>query len=98
MVETGICQSVHPAVTLELFGSLRLMTGRDVLPMRADTIGTAVTVLKRVCPQALRLLPEGAALSENFRFSINGHTVTTDLATALREGDHVILFSASVGG
>ncbi len=98
LVETGVCQSVHPAVTLELYGSLRLKTGRDVLAIRAETIATAVAVLKRVCPQALRLLPEGAALAENFRFSINGRTVTTDLATALREGDHVILFSASVGG
>jgi len=98
LVETGVCQSIHPAVTLELYGNLRLKTGRDVLPMRAESIATALAVLKRVCPQAERLLPQGAALAEHFRFSINGRVVTTDITTALQEGDHVILFSASVGG
>jgi hypothetical protein len=98
LVDTGLCLEAHPAITLELYGSLRSKAGREFVPMRADTIGTAVAVLKRVCPQVARLLPEGAALAENFRFAINGHSVTTDLSAGLSEGDRLILFSASVGG
>lgn len=98
LVEAGLCQEHHPAVTVELYGSLRLKAGRAVVPMRADTIATAVVVLRRVCPPVARLLPEGDALTENFRFSVNGHAVTTDLSAPLREGDRLILFSASVGG
>lgn len=98
LVEAGVCQERHPAVTVELYGSLRLKSGRELVPMRADTIATAVAVLRRACPPLSRLLPDGDALTENFRFSINGRTVTTDLSAPLREGDRLILFSASVGG
>jgi molybdopterin converting factor small subunit len=98
LVETGVCDPAHPAVTVELYGSLRLKAARDAVPMRADTLATAVSIVKRVCPPLARLLPDGAALAENFRFSINGRTVTTELATLLAEGDRVLVFSASVGG
>jgi molybdopterin converting factor small subunit len=98
LVASGVCLPAHPGVTVELYGSLRLKTGRDQVPMRADTIGTALAVLRRALPQAERLLPRGPALAENFRFSVNGRSVTTDLATELLEGDRVIVFSASVGG
>jgi len=98
LVASGICLPAHPGVTVELYGSLRIRSGIEQVPMRADTIGTAVAVLRRVLPQASRLLPEGPGLADHFRFSINGRAVTTDLATALAEGDRVIVFSASVGG
>ena len=98
LVQSGVCDATHPAITLELYGSLRLKAARDAVPMRADTLATAVSVVKRVCPPLERLLPEGPALAENFRFSINGRAVTADPATPLREGDRVLLFSASVGG
>jgi hypothetical protein len=94
----GLCDGSHPAVTLELYGNLRLKTGCGRLPIRGDTVGTAFRVFRRVFPEAERLLPDGEGLSEHFRFSINGGDVTTDLAHPLREGDHLILFSATVGG
>jgi hypothetical protein len=98
LVEAGVCQEQHPAVTVELYGSLRLKAGRELVPMRADTIATAIMVLRRAHPPLSKLLPEGDALTENFRFSVNGRAITTDLSAPLHEGDRLILFSASVGG
>lgn len=90
--------ATHPVVVLELYGSLRVRTGCEALRLHADTIATAVAVLKGVYPQAARLLPEAAQLGEHYRFSINGRAVTNDPASLLRSGDRVVLFSASVGG
>ncbi len=90
--------SAHPAVRVELYGSLRIRTGQADVALRADSIRTAMGVLREARPELKRLLPLVAQLPETHRFSINGHAVTTDLDTPLREGDHVVLFSASVGG
>lgn len=98
LVQAGYCAPRAPAVTLELFGSFRMRTGCEMLPLRAGTVGEALEVLTAVFPQTTRLLPSGGDLGEHFRFSINGATVTTDSSQALREGDQLIFFSASVGG
>lgn len=94
----GLCDSAQAAVTLELFGSLRIRTGAADLPIHADTVGRALQALRRICPETEKLLPPEGELGEHFRFSINGQTVTTELAHPLREGDRLILFSATVGG
>jgi hypothetical protein len=98
LVRAGLCDPAHPAVVVELYGALRLKSGLERLPMHADTIAGAVGVLQRACPELRRLLPAGEALSEHYRFSINGRGVTGDLSFRLSEHDHLILFSASVGG
>ena len=94
----GFCDADHPAMTLELYGSLRIKTGCALLPLHAERIETAFAALRRIFPEAERILPEVSDMGEHFRFSVNGRTVTTDLAQPLSEGDHLILFSASVGG
>lgn len=94
----GLCQAERPAVTLELYGGLRLRTGCRLLPLHAGTVGEALDVLTAVFPKARRLLPAGGALGEHYRFSLNGRAVTADPAHPLESGDHLIVFSASVGG
>ncbi len=98
LVRDGVCLVEHPVVQVELYGSLRLRTGRAAVPLHADTIRTAMAALLKTYPALTRLLPPLEQLAETHRFSINGRTVTTDLATPLHAGDQVILFSASVGG
>jgi molybdopterin converting factor small subunit len=88
----------HPAVSVELYGTLRIRTGRTAVALRADSIRTAMRVLVEAVPGLTRLLPPEEELPSTHRFSINGSAVTTDLDTPLREGDHLVLFSASVGG
>jgi hypothetical protein len=98
LIRQGICRADHPAVEFELYGSLRLRTGVATVPLRADSIRTAVTALLRLQPALQRVLPPVDSLPDSHRFSINGAAVTTDLDAPLRDGDHLILFSASVGG
>jgi molybdopterin converting factor small subunit len=98
MIRQGICLADHPAIRLELFGSLRIRSGQTHVPMRADTIRTAMTALLKSHPALVRLLPPIEELPESHRFSINGTVVTTDLDTPLQEGDNLMLFSATVGG
>ena len=90
--------SAHPQVRVELYGSLRIKTGRPAVTLRADSIRTALRGLLASVPEAARILPPEDELPRTHRFSINGAAVTTDLDTPLREGDQLVLFSASVGG
>ena len=98
LIQQGICQPDHPAIRVELFGTLRVRSGQSYVPMHANTIRTAMSALMRSHPGIARLLPPLDQLSDSHRFSINGKTVTTDLDTPLREGDTLLLFSATVGG
>jgi len=88
----------HPAITVELYGNLRIQTGCDLLPMRCERLGGICDILRRVYPAQDRLIPDAESLAAHFRFSINGKTVSTNPDLVLSAGDHVILFSATVGG
>lgn len=90
--------TAHPQVRVELYGSLRIRTGRPAVTLRADSIRTALRGLVAALPEVARVLPPEDELPRTHRFSINGASVTTDLDTPLREGDQLVLFSASVGG
>jgi molybdopterin converting factor small subunit len=90
--------AAHPAVTVELYGTLRIRAGRPAVALRSDSIRTALRLLREALPALARHLPPEADLPRTHRFSINGGAVTTDLDAPLREGDHLVLFSASVGG
>jgi hypothetical protein len=94
----GLCDAARPAVTLELYGGLRLRSGCRTLPLHAGTVGEALVVLRAVYPKAARLLPADGSADGHYRFSLNGRAVTDDATHSLREGDHLIVFSASVGG
>jgi hypothetical protein len=98
LVRLGLCDGARPAVTLELYGGLRLKAGCRVLHLHAGTVGEAMQVLRVACPRVQRLLPPAEALGEHYRFSLNGHGVSADPGLALQPGDRLIVFSASVGG
>ena len=98
LVSRGLCDPQAPEVVLELTGVLRLRTRCALLPLHAAKLSDALDVLLSVCPEAARFIADTAAVSEHYRFSINGRTVTSDPAHALSPGDHVLLFNASVGG
>lgn len=98
LVTLGLCDASRPAVTLELYGGLRLKAGCRALALHAGTVGEALAVLRAACPKVQRLLPAHADPSEHYRFSLNGHSVTADAEHPLQAGDHLIVFSASVGG
>ena len=94
----GLCETIHPAVVLELYGGLRIRTGCACLPLRAGTILGALQVLARVYPRTTEFFPDPRLAGEHYRFSINGGKVGQDVHASLSEGDRLILFSASVGG
>ena len=98
MTAAGWCPAAAPAVTLELSGSLRLDSGCELLALRAGTLGEAAGLLLRAYPALARLIPDEAILRQHYRFSLNGKRITSDPAEPLRDGDHVLIFSASVGG
>ena len=98
LTHMGFCQPEHPAVTMELYGNLQMKTGSRELPCRADTLGTLHQILLAVFPEVNRLLPQAEELSAYYRFSINGEVITVDLNHPLKDGDQVMLFSATVGG
>ena len=98
LTERGLGSREHPAVSVELYGSLAIRSGKSRVALRADTIRTALAVLAAAEPILARLLGPAAKLAETHRFSINGRTITTDLDAPLKAGDHLIVFSASVGG
>jgi molybdopterin converting factor small subunit len=98
LVGLGLCDAARPAVTLELYGGLRLKAGARALPLHAATVGEALAVLRAVSPKAARLMPAADELGQHYRFSLNGRTVSADPAQALAPGDRLIVFSASVGG
>ena len=98
LVSQSICAADQAPIMLELYGSLQIKTGCHQLPLRANTIGEALTALKKICPEINRILPSDETLAEHYRFSINGGEVFTDLDHPLQDQDTLILFSASVGG
>lgn len=98
LVRRGWCDGRQAPVVVELYGGLRLKSGCDRVPLHADSVAEALAALERACPEVRRLLPPGPELLEHYRFAVNGRHVVSDLAHPLRPGDHLILFSASVGG
>jgi len=98
LTRQGLCLKEHPAVSIELYGSLSIRSGLARVALRADTIRGALSVLVLAQPTVARLLGPLDKLAEYHRFSINGRAITTDLDTPLKEGDRLVLFSASVGG
>lgn len=98
LVQLGLSDGAQPAVTVELYGGLRLRTGCRALPLHAGTVAQALDVLCAVYPKAARLLAADGAGEGHYRYSLNGRDVTADAGHPLQAGDHLIVFSASVGG
>ncbi|MBI4081585.1 MAG: NTP transferase domain-containing protein [Candidatus Lambdaproteobacteria bacterium] len=98
LVTLGLSDPAKPAVTLEVYGQLRLTTGCAAFPLHAETVGAALAALRRIDPEAARGLGEDGAWIEHFRCAINGQQIIVDPDHPLRTGDRLVLFSAAVGG
>ena len=84
-------------VTIELFGVPRLRAGIARRNVAATTVGSALMALVGEFPALDDLLRYGE-IHPAYRLSLNGERFVTDLDTALREGDSLLLLSADVGG
>lgn len=85
-------------ITIELFGVPRLRAGTGLVMLEAGDVGSALRGLGRACPAL-----EGSVLREGrvhpaYKLSLNGDRFVTEPATALAEGDVLLLLAADVGG
>ena len=91
------------SLTVELFGSARLLAGRREVEIAApvccsirdlaSALGTAVPAL---VGEVVR--EEGTGLEESYVFNLNGERFLEDNAVSLVPGDRVLLFSSQAGG
>jgi molybdopterin converting factor small subunit len=85
-------------ITIELFGVPRLRAGIGRVTLEAVDVGEALRGLGQACPAL-----EGSVLREGrvhpaYRLSLNGDRFLTEPATALADGDVLLLLAADVGG
>jgi hypothetical protein len=87
-------------ITIELYGVPRLRAGLGRVTVDAGTVAGALEGLGRACPALLGpvVIEGGRAVTPSFRLSLNGERFVSDPATALADGDVLILLSADVGG
>lgn len=85
-------------VRIELFGVPRMRAGVDEVSVEATSLGEALRALAAACPVLDRGVVLGGALSRGYLVAVNGLQMTSDPATALRDGDVLVLMSADAGG
>ncbi len=90
-------------VTVELFGSARLATGRRAvavtLPSRALRSEVA-RALGRACPELRGVVvsEDGSDLAPSYTVNLNGRQFVADQRMTLADGDALLLFSSLSGG
>jgi len=85
--------------TVELFGQARLLAGRRVVPVEAQTVGAALCELARQFPRLVGpvLEPDGRPTSA-YALNLSGRLFTTDLGQALGAREQLLLLSSLSGG
>ena len=91
------------SVTVELFGSARLLTGRREVEISAParcTIRELVTALAAAVPDLVGgvVRDDGTGLEGSYLLNLNGVRFLEEDAVALKAGDRVLLFSSQAGG
>lgn len=86
------------AVTIELFGIPRRRAGVEQLNVDAARLDEALQAAIEACPRLRECLTPDGRLRAGYLVNLNGRMFTTDVSSALQEGDRVILLSADVGG
>ena len=82
---------------VEFFGVPRERAGVSELEVHAPTLGTLLVTLATQLPP-LRELIVGERLHPSLAANLNGDRFVTDPGTTLRDGDHLLILSADVGG
>jgi molybdopterin converting factor small subunit len=85
-------------VRIELFGVPRLRAERDAFTVEADTLGGALVALERACPALTPSVVHAGHLGSAYLIALNGRQFTSDPATALSDGDVLVLVAAQAGG
>ena len=90
-------------VTVELFGSARLLAGRREVEMVVPgccTIQEFASSLAEAVPSLVRnvVREDGTGLEGSYVFNLNGARFLEEETVALKQGDRVLLFSSQAGG
>ena len=90
-------------VTVELYGSARLASGKSTVSLAAPRQARRsdmARALALACPELLGVaIHEGGAdLAESYTFNLNGNRFVEDQPIELAEGDTLLLFSSLAGG
>ena len=91
------------SLTVELFGSARLLAGRREVEIAAPahcTIRELVSSLTSVVPDLVGdvVRKDGVGLEGSYLFNLNGVRFLEEEAVTLKAGDRVLLFSSQAGG
>ncbi|MBX6314681.1 MAG: MoaD/ThiS family protein [Isosphaeraceae bacterium] len=85
-------------IIIELFGVPRIRAGTGRVALEAATLGEALRALSKSCPGLEGPVLRGGSVHPAYRISLNGDRFVTDPATALSDGDSLLLLGADVGG
>jgi molybdopterin converting factor small subunit len=85
-------------VTIELFGVPRVRAGVGAVRVAAGSLAAALRSLGRLCPALDGTVIAGDVLHPAYRACKNGTEFVSDPATALADGDVLLVMAADVGG
>ena len=91
------------SVTVELFGTARMTSGRrqvEILVPERPTTAELAAALAEVCPELTgKVLEEDlSGLQESYTLNLNGTDFVSDGPLHLKPGDSLLLFSSQAGG
>ena len=86
------------AIRIELFGVPRLRAQLGELEVKADTLAAALRQLEHLVPALAPTVVSDGILSAAYLVALNGLQLTTDGATALADGDVIVIVAAQAGG
>ena len=90
-------------LTVELFGTARLSSGRRQVEISAPRVAgpdDLASALAGACPELIGSVvrEDGAGLIESFTFNVNGIRFLDHSLTRLYPGDTILVFSSQAGG
>ena len=90
-------------VTIELFGTARMASGRKAIALTLPSNASAATLvaaLAEKCPAlvGVALRDDLSGLLESYTLNLNGTEFVSDGCLRLRDGDSLLLFSSQAGG
>ncbi len=103
MQDANGVDSPQVKVTVELFGSARLASGRRAVcvtvPRQVHRSDVACA-LAIACPELLGVAvrEDGSDLTPSYTFNLNGNRFVSDEPVMLVDGDALLLFSSLAGG
>ncbi|MCA9024636.1 MAG: MoaD/ThiS family protein [Planctomycetaceae bacterium] len=85
-------------ITVEFFGIARKRAGLSSIEIDADSVGAAFDLLADRIPHWAEACLDDGHLKKSFLANINGRTFVSDRDRPLKDGDHLLILAADVGG